>query len=158
MRLRIGAFGLMVILVGTTGCVDRKQMARDKEELDTLHQAVLRNNARVGEEAAQSREDLARARQALADGTAGMLSEGLAFYQEGKTIGVCESDYRDCRSKAKMATVTIPDLLTQRIEEHSLARDAMIAKGYQQIPMRDLPPEMQTVSVDGVTLAGRAGN
>lgn len=90
----------------------------------------------------------------LGDKTASMLSEGLAFYQPGKSTTECERDYRECRSKARMATATMPDYLVQKLQEYSLARDAMMAAGYKQLPIKDLPAGTETTALDGISLAG----
>jgi hypothetical protein len=101
---------------------------------------------------------LAKMKHDLADSQASSLSQGLAFFREGASLANAEQAYRDCLVQAQMATASIPDVITRRLREHELIVNAMKAKGFFQVRRGALPTGAETVMIDGVTIAGSAGN
>lgn len=98
---------------------------------------------------------VARLEYDIANSTPGMLSEGLVFYQEGKTLEECEQAYRKCRLEAKMATANIRDVISRSLKQYSLAREGMQVQGYQQIKNESLPAGIRTNQIDEIFMAGK---
>lgn len=140
---------MLAAAIFLAGCDAR----RPQPQRDVIEEARLKAHDEIAERRARQME-IAKLEQDIGENTAASLSEDLAFYQAGRTVAECETAYRECRNQAKLATSAVSDYLIRKIQEHDLARDGMLAKGYRQLPAKDLPAGAKTQMVDGVAVAG----